>query len=433
MNFSQTVSQSTKMAWRWMSLVLSIVMVMALSSLTVNAQFVSGSDESDGALDFTGLEPDTTVKFNPADFDPPLDSQGDNVYHFTTITIPEGVTVRLSEDILGTKPMIWLATGAVVVNGIIDLDGQRGHNHNEVRLPAIAGAGGHGGGVGAAGASGAFPGDGPGAGKVCQDAEDGDQGDGGGAGHATAGAGDNPENLAGPAYGNNFLLPLLGGSGGAGGIVRRGANAGGGGAGGGVFLLASNTSIALNGEIRANGGVGGAGASLNEGGGGSGGGIRLMSPIISGTGALNANGGTRNDGHNGSVGRIRVEATELTFTGSISPAGFFSAPGLVFLPETTPALRITKIDGQDVSANPTGSFVVPDVTIEAVTAVNIDIAANNIPVGTTIQLRIISESGDIQEVESTGLAGALEASTATASVTLPHGFSRFFIEATWTP
>ncbi|MCZ6677235.1 MAG: hypothetical protein O7E52_08290 [Candidatus Poribacteria bacterium] len=436
MNSRKIVTQFSKVPPSWMAPVFAMMLLLASGITAVNAQFTSGSDESDGALDFTGTEPGTTIKFDPAAYvDPagnprPLDTDGDNIYHFTSITIPEGLTVRLAADILGTTSVVWLATDVVVVDGVITLSGQRGPPHNEVRLPAIAGAGGYNGGVGGAGASHAFPGDGPGAGKIGRDTEDNDRGDGGGAGHATAG-GSGPENLGGPAYGNNFLLPLLGGSGGAGGIVRGGANGGGGGAGGGAFLLASTVSISLNGEIVANGGNGGNGGSFNEGGSGSGGAIRLMSPVISGTGALSANGGTPGGRHGGAPGRIRVETTELTFTGSISPAAFFAAPGLVFLPEDTPALRITKVGGQDVSPNPTGSFVIPDVTIDAIGEITIEMAGSNIPVETVINLRIISESGSIVEVDSTPLGGTLEASTATATATLPHGFSRIFIEASW--
>ena len=51
--------------------------------------------------------------FDPASFNPPLDPDHDNVYQFTTIKIPSSLTVRLSAEILGVKPVVWLATGDV--------------------------------------------------------------------------------------------------------------------------------------------------------------------------------------------------------------------------------------------------------------------------------------------------------------------------------
>ena len=129
------------------SFCITFVLAAGLSSPTVNAQvFDSGSDGSDGALDFSGAQSGDTVIFNPATFDPPLDADGDSVYHFTTITVPEGVTVRLVADLLGVAPVTWLASGAVQIDGTLDLNGEDGHNINSVHIPSVAGAGGYGGG-----------------------------------------------------------------------------------------------------------------------------------------------------------------------------------------------------------------------------------------------------------------------------------------------
>jgi hypothetical protein len=77
--------------------------------------------------------------------------------------------------------------------------------------------------------------------------------------------------------------------------------------------------------------------------------------------------------------------------------------------------------------------VTPDVTIDTPAAITLDIEAHNIPVGTMVQLTISSENGPLQTVTSSPLAGTLALSTATATATLPPGFSRFFVQATWTP
>jgi hypothetical protein len=74
----------------------------------------------------------------------------------------------------------------------------------------------------------------------------------------------------------------------------------------------------------------------------------------------------------------------------------------------------------------------PDVAINKATAVTVNIAASNIPIGTIVKLYISSENAVDQTVNSTPLAGTLASSTATASVTLPSGFSRGFVRATWT-
>lgn len=75
----------------------------------------------------------------------------------------------------------------------------------------------------------------------------------------------------------------------------------------------------------------------------------------------------------------------------------------------------------------------PDVTINATTAVPVAIEARNIPPGTVVKLHIFSDNGADQIIDSTALDGTLANLTATASVVLPPGFSRGFVRATWVP
>ena len=236
--------------------------------------------------------------------------------------------------------------------------------------------------------------------------------------------------VGGAAYGNEFLLPLLGGSGGAGGAAC------GGGAGGGALLIASSVSIAVNGTIGAGGGNTGSGGFCNNhvylGGGGSGGAIRLMAPIISGTGSIGTGGGGT---FSGSPDRIRLEAFQHLFPSSnTNPTANFVTPGIVFIPPAlAPSVRVVRVAGVDVPENSTGSFAMPDVTLDNVSAVVVEIEARNIPVGTVVRLSISSETGPQQMVQSTPLAGTMQVSNATATMTLPHGFSRFSVQANWTP
>ena len=158
-----TIGLLERLTCLWIILTLAFI----LSSSTVSAQtFVSGSTGVDGALDFSGVPANTTVLFNPDAFNPPLDQDGDNVYHFTTITIPSTIRVRLSAEVLGVKPVVWLASGAVQIHGVVDLNGENGHSSDAAPIQAVAGAGGFRGGVGQRSNLNAQPGDGPGGGQV---------------------------------------------------------------------------------------------------------------------------------------------------------------------------------------------------------------------------------------------------------------------------
>jgi len=394
--------------------------------------FSSGSDGSDGALTFQANQ--GVVVFDPQALG--IDADGDGIYHFITITIPAGTTVRLGASKLGEgKPVVWLATGAVQIDGTIDLNGANGHARNQAPAPAEAGAGGYNGGPGGSGAepdghSGSGPGGGSGGNQTTPC--------GGGAGHALAGVTNTSCGPPGVVYGNRFLLPLTGGSGGGGSSTTPGGNTengGGGGAGGGALLIASSDSISIGGSIAARGGAAGFNPAGWWGGGGSGGAIRLMASSISGTGSLDVRGGSSNNSP-GSEGRVRIEAFTRTGLTNVSPAGAatYSRPGLVFPPANAPTVRVSKVGAVDVTSTPKGSFVNPDVTINASGPVSLTIVASNVPVGTTVKVTVSPEGGTAFTVVSQPLAGTLASSTATAGpVTIPHGFSRFHVLATFTP
>jgi hypothetical protein len=118
--------------------------------------------------------------------------------------------------------------------------------------------------------------------------------------------------------GNQFVIPLVGGSGGGGEYngSNNGVLAAGGGAGGGALMIASTTRIVVNGTINANGGNQGQ-AVFRCNSGGSGEAIRLVSNAISGSGTLTAHGGgaTSQCQNSGAPGVIREESTSTFFTG----------------------------------------------------------------------------------------------------------------------
>jgi hypothetical protein len=335
---------------------------------------------------------------------------------------PAGVTITLTAG-YDDAPVYWLATGKVEIDGAVNLNGAAGQPGNttdvDVRIPALAGSGGYGGGVGGnLPLQYATPGAGPGGGAV----------------GGTTACEDSP---GGNFTGNQYLIPLVGGSG-AGGIYARSGFGAGGGAGGGAILIASSAQIVFaNGTISANGGNGNVGCTYS--GGGSGGAIRLVSNTISGTGLLTALGGL-NVGYNTSAspGRVRLEAntisSTLSFTdpttGRVTPES--QSPPLndfnSFIPTVPqPSVQVTMVNGQEITENP---FSFPDILINTDQPVPVLITGHQVPVGTTATLIILGESAD-QDVLSCTLAGTLATSTCTIPVTYAFGGSRGLVKATW--
>jgi hypothetical protein len=196
-------------------------------------------------------------------------------------------------------------------------------------------------------------------------------------------------------------------------------------------LIASSASVAVNGAIIANGGVGGGGAPncASASGAGGGGAIRVVAPIITGTGTLSAAGGP-NPGcpHVGGAGRVRLEAFDNRFTGTAPSDMTRVSPVALFLPTTgPPSLRVTSVAGKAVPPNPTGGFSSADVEINEGGPTVVTIETNGIPMGTEIELHLFSDNGADQIVRSLPLSGA----TATVTVTFPPGFSRGFPRAVW--
>jgi hypothetical protein len=265
-----------------------LLALLAIATSAAAQPFNSGSTGADGPLELT--KPGT-VTFDPRSFNPPLNPAGDNIFHFTTIHVGIGVTVKLSAKAL-IRPVFWLAEGPVQIDGRIDLSGSDGD-----RVPSLAGAGGYGGGA---------------VGK-----------------RASGPVGFTP---------NIFLVPLVGGFGGDGGETRAG------GAGGGALLIASSAFINVNGSISGDGG------NSVDGVGGGGGAIRLVAPVISGaTGVLSAKGGQPQ----GADGFVRLEAFDNQFKGSLNgtPSAVGKPFGL-FLPPNPPAsVRVVSIGGRAVSTS----------------------------------------------------------------------------------
>jgi hypothetical protein len=388
-------------------------------------KFDSGSNGSDGALDLSNLRADGGgLLFDPTTFDPPLDADGDNIYHFTTIDIPSGVTVHMPGPVLNMRPVYWLATGDVTINGTIDLDGEDGDPLGSYRL-AMPGAGGNPGGVaqvtlGGVGTLARIVGFGPGAPSLSSSRL--------GAAHFSQ--------AGGHLYGNTLLVPLLGGSGGN---TRTGSSGGGGaGAGGGALLIASSTSIALGGMITARGGAATrVPQSTLIGGGGSGGAVHLKAPTVTGSGTIDISGGrlpsSSTSSDRGSQGRVRIEAFTHGFAGSGSGQVLPDSASLsrgVPTPVLVPAwsvVRIVSVDGQAISPSLDGTLAMPMATVTTSGQVELGIEAHNVDPGTRVRIHFVSSVAQPDSASSTPLAGTFARSTATATATIPGSLSQVII------
>jgi hypothetical protein len=393
-----------------LSVVLMVVVFIQPSALLA---FDSGSTGADGA-------------FAPAS-NTALQVPESGIFNFTTVNIASGVTVAFIKNSKNT-PVVILASGNVTISGTININGTNG----SYITPGAGGAGGYDGGQGAPpkqyGQRGSGPGGGSGGAPKMNSASGGGSGGGGGS-SGSGGVGnsaytDSPGGAGGIAYGNDKIIPTIGGSGGGGGGGTTAWSGGAGGGGGGAIVIASSGTIIINGAITANGGAGvnGEHGDGGGGGGGSGGSIRLIANTISGTGSFYANGGSGGAGfvgYNagaGSAGRIRFEADALTRSGgSCSPAYTYALPNDV-VPSNAPTLTIASVAGVNAPAVPRGSMSSPDIVLPAITQnpVTVVLTGTNIPVGTVVTLKASPSIGSATSV--TGILEGADASSTSASV-----------------
>ncbi|MCA9410958.1 MAG: hypothetical protein KC917_12125 [Candidatus Omnitrophica bacterium] len=312
-----------------------VMLLVGLSLVAPSyAQFDSGSDGSDGALFIAGASGTVTM-------DVP---EPDGIFNFTTVDIEAGATLQFNQNSLNT-PVYMLATGGVTIAGIINVSGKSGTSS-----PPIGGLGGPGGYAGGIpGISGSPSGDGygPGAGKRGNISNETGRASYTQKAGVPVGGGQRPND--GGIYGSPLLVPLVGGSGGGG---TNGQPGTGGGGGGGACLIASDTEIfiASSGRIDAQGG----GDSNNAGSGGS---VRLVAPVVRGTGTIDVRGG---GGGWGGTGRVRVDVIDrkqlqliVTFVQAYSVGGFMQV-----FPDPLPRLDVTHVAGKDIPEGTTEAVLV---------------------------------------------------------------------------
>lgn len=423
-----------------------------LLALPAAAQ-VCNSTGADGALTMTAP--------GDYDFDPVaagLNAAGDNVFHFTTITIGQRVRLHLrAKKMKSPGPVVFLASGAVTIAGSLSVAGADGHNglsDFSQRSPSEPGPGGYAGGAGGKPGSIGQAGAGPGGGG----AREGLVLDGCPAAFAGQPAQgtlnrntDQSSNRcsAGASYGNVFLQPLIGGSGGSGGTVPSGTStAGGGGAGGGAIRICSDNSITIPApavgfpfhSIDARGGNGGTGRPgvLNnefiEGGPGSGGAIHLQAPLVNLSGGysqflnLMAMGGSSNFNRDvASSGRIRIDANNAVNLTAVYPLPAVGPFRAVPLPPLAPTVRVLSVQGVGVTAFPANNPASPDVSVSAAGPVAIEVETANIPNGTTARFHVSTGVATPDLVQDATVA----VNRATVNVTLPQGVHRLLVRATF--
>lgn len=334
-------------------------------------KFSSGSTGADGALNVTA---NTTIDLPP-----------DGRLNYTTVNVATSVTLNFRRNALNT-PVFLLAQGDVVIDGVIDVSGSRGPGN----VP-----------TGGAGGPGGFDGGKPGFGTEIPPGNG--YGPGGGKGGNFdlspngAGAGsfgnvpDWPEggnNHGKVIYGSPLLIPMIGGSGGGGSAGSPGI---GGGGGGGAILIASSTKITVsaNGQIYARGG-GRGNSPVNAGSGGA---IRLLAPLVNGTGRIDVFGG-EGDG-SAAEGRIRVDTIDrsaLQFSFQPNSQTTVGANMFVF-PAKVPRLDITDAAGTAIVVG-TLAPVTVQLPFGADTNKTITVQAKDFGAKVPISVVLTPDSGD---------------------------------------
>lgn len=382
--------------------ILVAVLVAVAAPAALHGQgFNSGSTGTLGALNVTAA--DLTVELPP-----------DGRLHYTTIHVEAGRTLRFQRNALNT-PVTLLAQGDVTIQGVIDVSGG-----SAPVSPPIGGVGGPGGFDGGKPGFGAEfgPGDGYGPGGGGGGVDIVNRGDGAGAGaYGTARVG--PERNGAP-YGSPLLIPLMGGSGG-GGIAGQPGRGGGG--GGGAILIASNTRIEIGaaGVVRSNGGDR-QGSTVNAGSGGA---IRLLAPIVSGTGLVNVLGG--NGGGFGNHGRIRVDCldktsltlrfqpNEMTTVGANLFVDPFGAPGGE---RRAPRLDIVDAAGTSIPINAGGTVQI-QLPFGSSPNRTITIRAQDFNADVPIQLSLTPDNGPRTLINTNILNTTANPATVVVPVVLP--------------
>lgn len=345
-------------------LLLAMLSLLALTGSAVAQTFNSGSTGADGALDLATMScTECEIQLPPS-----------GVLNYTTVNVPAGKSLKFKRNALNT-PVYILAQGAVIIDGIVSLNGggMDLHGAYDGQIPGPGG----------------FPG-----GATAQAG----LGPGGGV------AGGTWEEACGRWVGPLSLVPLVGGSGAA----------GGGSGGGGAITIASSLSVTVAGAVTANSDiVQPYWYNLPKGSGGA---IRLVANSLTIGGRLEAmwNGYS---GQTKGLGMIRLEAPleSLSFTGSATPAPIISPINPTLVPAAIPSLAIVSIGGFAVPSYAGNRKDAADMVLpnQLPDPIEIVVQANNIPIGTQVNIDFGVGGGTFTPGT---LTGSFASSTASATV-----------------
>jgi len=240
--------------------------------------------------------------------------------NWSDVTIESGGTLKLKEITTSTA---WTGLDTLLINGTLTHKSNSSTVLHAIYLEATTITIGSGAtvtadGLGYTGGSAGSNGNGPGAGLFGAN-------DGGGGGYGgNGGDGESSGATGGSSYGTTSTPAANFGSGGGGQTNTAGGN------GGGVIYLVATGVLTINGDVSADGTVGGqscGGIPASGAGGGSGGGIHLEADTITGSGSISVAGGDGGGnggscgGGGGGGGRILLSADTNTFAGTTTSTG----------------------------------------------------------------------------------------------------------------
>jgi hypothetical protein len=331
------------------------------------AIYDSGSDGSLGDLNLDGTEAEVEIDLPPS-----------GILHYANITIAAGVKVTFKGNALNT-PVYMLATGDVVIEGEVNLNGHFGVNcpdiYNKYSL------GNH---CSAPLAPGGFS---KGLYKMRGSPAGGLWGP-----TSTLAKGDHQ-------FGSPAQINLVGGPGGSGNTATTTSN------GGGAITIASSGTILFNGSITASGV-----ASYSAGGL-----IRLIADEIAGGGVARAQ-----NKDNNTPGIIKFEAFMYSgaFTNIANPSPHLGTPQVAvpYPADQRPSVTITKVDAQLPTGTP--GFLPVNMVLARGKTVQVEITTKFVPVGTVLKLSLNQQYEGIVIVESDPTTGSFEEATVTVELTL---------------
>ncbi|MGZ8899333.1 MAG: hypothetical protein ACXW3Z_04480 [Limisphaerales bacterium] len=303
---------------------------LALSISLMLASFCGGAYAQNFDNGSTGALGDVVYAENAT-----IDLPPDGKLHYNTLVVNSGVTVSFTRNVLNT-PVYILAKGQITISGTIDVSGSA--SPNNIPTGGLGGPGGFDGGK--PGFNDFAPGAGYGPGGARGGDVDANSATGAGSGsfRTVSGSFNNPNK--GATYGSPMLIPLVGGSGGGGTVGSPGR---GGGGGGGAILVSSNVRIHLTGRILASGGQ----FNSSSGNGGSGGAVRLVSPVVSGSGEINVLAPNDWAGR----GRIRIDTIDRSdLRYNFQPVDSLSVGANLFIfPQPLPRLDVVTVAGTAIA------------------------------------------------------------------------------------